>query len=156
MLCFLPQLNMVFTTFSSSLKLFDSKSNPYDSSNGIAQVSQDYLLLLTLMKKKSHGTFMKEGCRAYFMSVYLILSNLSQINNVYFSFSLWKMKLHLFAALHITWKYLINDILEQFQEDVLNKRGKFQEKIQHKAEYIGRVRLQEWQGNSGLKMRNLG
>ena len=53
------------------------------------------------------------------MSINLILCNL-QIS-VYFRFSLCKTKLLLFVALHITWKYLINDMLEHFQEDGINK-----------------------------------
>lgn len=59
------------------------------------------------------------------MSINLILCNLRI--SVYFSFSLCKTKLLLFVALHITWKYLINDMPEHFQEDGINKWAKFQE-----------------------------
>ena len=89
---------------------------------------------------------MTEGLRTCFRSVYLILSNL-QIS-VYFSFSLCKMKLLLFSALHVTWKYLINDMLEHFQEDSINKRAKFRANIYNIKQSLERIRPQEWQRSS--------
>lgn len=80
---------------------------------------------------------MNEGARVYFRSVYLILSNL-QIN-VYVNFSLCQMKL-LFAALYITWKYLIND--KWFQEGGINKQAKFQDNICTTKDSLEGVRLQ--------------
>lgn len=126
---------MVLTIFSSFLK-------PYLTQNRTLKIVPMWLpgsvnqLLTFLDFKESHGIFMKEGPRAYFMSINLILSNLwYRAINVYFSFSLCKTKLLLFAAPYITWKYLINDMFEHFQEDGINKRAKFQEiYIEHKAE----------------------
>lgn len=84
--------------------MLDSKFNLYDSPNVILHKSVK-IIYFSWLEEESHGIFMNEGARVYFRSVYLILSNL-QIN-VYVNFSLCQMKL-LFAALYITWKYLIN------------------------------------------------
>ena len=46
------QIRFCCATMRTPKGIFDSKSNPYDSPDVTAQVSQDYLLLLTLRKKK--------------------------------------------------------------------------------------------------------